>query len=312
MSFGRPSLRVLSPAGIAGSYDVGAAAFGPALFSPGVTGTVVLGTDAANASGPSTTDGCTPLTNGAAVAGRIALLDRGTCTFVVKVKNAQDAGAVAVIIADNVAGSPPAGLGDADSTITISSGRVTLAHGNLLKANLAAGVTATLGVDMSLLSGADQQGRVFMFNPNPTVAGSSISHWDTSAFPNLLMEPAFNQDLTLSVKPPQDLTLSLMHDLGWYPDADNDGLADSADACDASDQGGTVFIGSVDTGVVNAMFGNGCTMADDIANAGANADNHGGFVSAVTELGNEWKRSLITKQEFAVLVRAAAQSEIGK
>ena len=77
-----------------------------------------------------------------------------------------------------------------------------------------------------------------MFNPNPTVAGSSISHWDTIAFPNLLMEPAINPDLTLSVKPPQDLTLSLMRDIGWYPDADNDGLADDQDQCDASDQRG--------------------------------------------------------------------------
>ena len=94
--------------------------------------------------------------------GKIALVDRGTCGFIVKVKNAQIAGAIAVIVADNAAGSPPAGLGGVDPTITIPSGRVTLSDGNLLKANLAAGVTATLGVDMSLLSGADQLGRVLI------------------------------------------------------------------------------------------------------------------------------------------------------
>jgi PA domain len=40
----------------------------------------------------STTDACSVITNGAAVAGNIAIVDRGTCTFVIKVKNAQNAG----------------------------------------------------------------------------------------------------------------------------------------------------------------------------------------------------------------------------
>ena len=50
---------------------------------------------------------------------KIALIDRGTCGFTIKVKNAQDAGAIAVIVADNIAGSPPAPMGGADATITI-------------------------------------------------------------------------------------------------------------------------------------------------------------------------------------------------
>ena len=45
--------------------------------------------------------------NTLAVNGKIALIDRGTCTFPEKVKNAQNAGAIGVIIADNAAGSPP-------------------------------------------------------------------------------------------------------------------------------------------------------------------------------------------------------------
>jgi len=46
------------------------------------------------------------------------------CTFVVKVKNAHNAGAIAVLIADNTAANPQAGLGGADPTITISSALV--------------------------------------------------------------------------------------------------------------------------------------------------------------------------------------------
>jgi ferredoxin len=45
------------------------------------------------------------------------------------------------------------------------------------------------------------------------------------------MEPAINADLTHSLVPPQDLTLALMRDIGWFPDADVDGYADSADNC---------------------------------------------------------------------------------
>jgi hypothetical protein len=39
-------------------------------------------------------DGCTALTNGAAVAGKIVLLDRGLCAFTSQAINAQNAGAV--------------------------------------------------------------------------------------------------------------------------------------------------------------------------------------------------------------------------
>jgi hypothetical protein len=54
-----------------------------------------------------------------------------------------------------------------------------------------------------------------MFAPNPFESGSSVSHWDSSAFPNQLMEPNINDDLTHSVTPPQDLTFSLLRDIGW-------------------------------------------------------------------------------------------------
>ena len=42
-----------------------------------------------------------------------------------------------------------------------------------------------------------------------------MSHWDVSAFPNLLMEPNINADLTKALVPPRDLTKPLLTDLGW-------------------------------------------------------------------------------------------------
>jgi hypothetical protein len=52
-----------------------------------------------------------------------------------------------------------------------------------------------------------------MYTPNPYQSGSSVSHWDVSATPNLLMEPAINADLGSSV----DLTRYVFEDIGWLP-----------------------------------------------------------------------------------------------
>jgi hypothetical protein len=207
LQYGRAVLRVNAPPAIAGDLPVGTASFGPALYSPGVTGAVVLANDGVAPA----SDACTALINGAEVAGKIAIVDRGTCAFTIKVKACQDAGAIGVIVADNVAGAPPGGLGGTDLTITIPSVRVTQADGNTLKAQIASGLNLTMLADPALLAGADPQGRMMLYTPNPYQSGSSVSHWDVSATPNLLMEPAVNIDLTSSV----DLTRYAFEDIGW-------------------------------------------------------------------------------------------------
>jgi len=201
-----PRLRVNSPPAIAGNYQVGTASFGPQLSSPGITAALAQTSPA---------DGCSALVNGAEISGRVALMDRGSCNFTVKVKNAQNAGAIGVVIADNTAVSPPPGMSGSDATITIPAVRITQADGNTIKAQLASGVNATLLLDHSVPGGADPQGRALLYAPNPVEAGSSVSHWDTTAFPNQLMEPSINGDLTHSVTTPRDLTASLLQDVGW-------------------------------------------------------------------------------------------------
>jgi hypothetical protein len=52
------------------------------------------------------------------------------------------------------------------------------------------------------------------------------------------MEPAINGDLTHSVTPPQDLTLGLLRDVGWFPDGDVDGVANAADNCSTTANSG--------------------------------------------------------------------------
>lgn len=204
----------------AGQYVVGEASFGqPLNASTPVTGQIMPVTTQTAGAGA----GCEPFSdlNIRAVNGRIALIDRGVCGFVIKVKNAQNAGAIGVIIADNAAGSPPPGLGGSDPTITIPAVRITLDDGNRLKAVLqtrsrvASGVIGTLTAVGSQFAGADPLGRIMMFAPNPFQSGSSVSHYDVSAFRNQLMEPAINGDLTQSVIPPQDLTFILFQEIGW-------------------------------------------------------------------------------------------------
>jgi hypothetical protein len=78
-----------------------------------------------------------------------------------------------------------------------------------------AGPQVTAAVPGMLFNGADASNRVLMYAPNPFDGGSSVSHFDRSASPNLLMEPNISSNLTHNVSPPSDLTLPLLRDIGW-------------------------------------------------------------------------------------------------
>lgn len=88
-------------------------------------------------------DGCTVAANGADMAGKIVIVDRGTCAFTVKVKNAQDKGAIGVIVVNNVAAGLP-GMGGTDATVKIPNIGVSLADGNKIYAEIAAGKTVSV------------------------------------------------------------------------------------------------------------------------------------------------------------------------
>ena len=307
LAHGVPTLRVNAPSGIAGAYEVGQAAFGPALTSTMLTGDVVIANDAADAAGPSTNDACSPITND--LTGKIAFVTRGTCGFIVKVKNAQNAGAIAVLVADNAPGFPPSGLGGADPTITIPSVRISITDGSAIRTQLLNGATvnASLGIDLSRVAGADSTGHALMYTPNPVAPGSTISHYDDSAFPNQLMEFAINSDLTHEVSPPKDLTLPLLRDIGWFPDADNDGVADASDQCAGSDTTpGPIYIGSCNTTVPNPTSTSGCNVRDLLANA-TKLSPKGQYLSNVAHLGDSLiAAGIINSAQKDALVSCAA------
>lgn len=112
-------------------FEVAIAQFGPPDFD--VTAAMVLLDDGG---GKSPSDGCEAPTNN--LVGKIALIDRGNCTFETKVNFAQAAGAVGVVIADNVDAPNVLNPGnDADTEDpTIPSFGTTMASGVALKAAL--------------------------------------------------------------------------------------------------------------------------------------------------------------------------------
>ena len=221
----RTTFHVFAPAPAVADYAVGrSTTFGVPATAANFSGQVVAGLDASNAEGLSTTDGCTAYTNAAAVAGKIALVDRGTCGFVVKAKMAQNAGATGVLIANlssSTPNNPPAGMSGADATVTIPALLIGYAPGQSLRANL----PATVGflTDATKMNGADNSGRPRLYMPQPVEPGSSGSHYDTAHEPNSLMEPAINTSLRGGLN--IDMSAALLKDTGWKLNTGNAKLA---------------------------------------------------------------------------------------
>ncbi len=138
-------LEITEPEVLSGSYETGSSSFGVLPPSNPFTSNVVLVYD--NTSEPSL--GCGFITNGGQVSGKIALIDRGVCPFVQKVINAQNAGAIGVIIANNQSGGPMSMGGSDPGNINIPVLSISQELGELIKTQLANGqeVAAKFGGD---------------------------------------------------------------------------------------------------------------------------------------------------------------------
>ncbi|MEC4728896.1 rhombosortase-dependent M36 family metallopeptidase [Shewanella sp. D64] len=130
------------------------ASFGQGQFD--ISGDVVRITDDT----APTSDGCEAAVNGAELAGKIAIIDRGACNFTQKAKNAQDAGAIAVLIANNSGTDEPAPMGGSDDDVKIPSMGLSLNDGAKIYAKLDAAENVTIS----------------MFNQKPYKASS----WDNA------------------------------------------------------------------------------------------------------------------------------------
>jgi hypothetical protein len=132
---GAGSLEVLAPGDIAGPYEYGFAAFGPPATAAAFQGELELADDGAGG-----TFGCTALAND--MTGKIALIDRGACGFVDKARNAQAAGATALLVGNDRDAAAGFTMGGDCPDCVIPSLLISLPDTDLIKSYLP-GVTMT-------------------------------------------------------------------------------------------------------------------------------------------------------------------------
>jgi hypothetical protein len=176
-----PTLTITAPAAIAGTQVGGSADFNP----PGpltATGLVQLVNDGSG----TTTDACSPLVG--FVAGRIALVDRGLCPYPTKVQNVQNAGGIGMIVV-NVNANHALMMGGGAAGITIPSIQIGNAKGDEIKAQLGAGVTASVTVTPA----SDATYRFLSSEDDPAFGGAIRDMWDPTCFadPGKVTDSAF-------------------------------------------------------------------------------------------------------------------------
>jgi len=280
--------------------------YSPAPTPGGFTDDVFYWTDPLELTGDSH-DACEAYCDPAAASGGIALINRGSCNFNLKSLVAELCGASGVIIANNQpAGLPPMGGDSCEDTYgptfhcTVVSVGIAKSAGEAIKANIAGGTTnVTILEDASVLAGADRDGFPRLYAPNPVSPGSSISHWDTTLTPNVLMEPFISEDLDVNTT--LDLSPYQLMDIGWGGSFN----------CPAhtNDSGGNIVLDGCDTGVPNdpgpwtlvgSIYGprgkgwrttgstvnGGCYLADLLDACAGNATTHGEYVACVSWTAN--------------------------
>jgi hypothetical protein len=151
-NWGNSSAILNIPSGtLAGNYAVVPSTFGASLATP-VTGVFALIIDDNGGTTTDPHDGCDFITNDTSLTGKIVVINRGNCEFGVKVLAAQNSGAIAVIVVNNVSTAPIAmGAGSSGASVTIPSVMINQAQGlsivNALQNNIS--ISGTLSISSS-------------------------------------------------------------------------------------------------------------------------------------------------------------------
>ncbi len=126
-------------------------------------------------------NGCANVSS--AAAGKLAIINRGSCTFSQKVANAKSAGAVAVLIVNNVAGDPIAMARTAGFDDTIPAVMIGLKEGGALRTSGATTADATdilediVSTNADILAGFSSQGPTSpdtLIKPDATSVGVNV------------------------------------------------------------------------------------------------------------------------------------------
>lgn len=162
-------LVINSPADIAGTYG-NTATVEWAPIGTGFTGDVAFAGLA-----------CAALP-AASLTGKVALIDRGTCSVSLKTDAAAKAGAIGVLIANNAAGDAPS-FSFGGGTSMVPTLVITQSYGTLIKAHIAAPVNVTVSPETSLslkgsMVASSARGPSYSYNaikPDLGAPGASVS-----------------------------------------------------------------------------------------------------------------------------------------
>ena len=152
-SSGDDYFQVTSPSFVAGKYLANKANFGPALTKTPITGELVL----VQSSGSISERACDAITNGSEISGNIALIEDGNCNYEEKVRNAQNAGAIAVVIYDTSGNTlSTMNPGGSAADITIPSVILRKTDGQFLKAQL-----GTITIEVALYDSSNSSQKIY-------------------------------------------------------------------------------------------------------------------------------------------------------
>jgi len=172
------------------NVTVGATTFGAAVgdfnaFDPGVTAQLAnWNNTAAGLANGTATQACTPLPAGTH-AGKIVVIDRGTCTFSTKIRNARDAGASGALMVNNAAGDPAA-MGQDGTADQPATPAVMLARSDRGAIRSAAGASAIATVsgtsfaevltnNENFLAGFSSRGPANLLDIKPDVCAPGVN-----------------------------------------------------------------------------------------------------------------------------------------
>ena len=163
-----------------GTTTYGAAVGSFGRFSPAVSKPLANWSNPADSAGA--TRACVGVT-GQPFSGSIVVLDRGTCTFSTKIRNAQNAGAAGVLVVNNGAGDPIAmGQDGTPNQPTISAVMVGLSDRSAIRG--AAGTSATvdgaslievLTNNQNFLAGFSSRGPTNLLDIKPDVCAPGVN-----------------------------------------------------------------------------------------------------------------------------------------
>jgi subtilisin family serine protease len=214
------------------------------------------------------------------LSGKIALVSRGTCSFSTKIRNAQNAGAVAVLVGNNVGGGPIAmGQDGTPNQPTIPAYMLSMADAGAVKASNGASITIGAALawftdpnNSNIMAGFSSQGPTFVdFRVKPDVVSpgvnvlSSIPHQFCAA-PLAVGCWAFFQGTSMATP---HLAGSAAVVLGQHPNW-------------SAAQVRSAIVNTADEGVIKNS--NGTTTATDVNLIGAGRDDLNNAVHAAVAL----------------------------